>query len=220
MSLWLIRVISGSPGSSIWVSLRLPVCDSDWLLCWTVWPYCRDLAAAVWFSSWNYECHGQLDATVTTSHSASVVQVATDSSQARTETVTPLALVLLRPVLVLPRAWLGRSRRAGPADVVQLGLKYSWPGSYSGWRSGRLGGSTAAGPVEVLPARRRRCSGPGQCATGGPTGRGIGIFKLRLHIFKSKPCHRSTNIAMFIDFDEILLLLLPLICNFNVIILN
>ena len=41
-------------------------------------------------------------------------------------------------------------------------------------------------------------------------GRGISIFKLRLHIFKSESCHRSSNIAMFIDFDKILLLMLPL----------
>ena len=51
-------------------------------------------------------------------------------------------------------------------------------------------------------------------------GRGISVFKLRLHIFKSKRCHKSSNIAMFIHFEETLLMVLPFIYNFTVIMLK
>ena len=44
-----------------------------------------------------------------------------------------------------------------------------------------------------------------------------GRFKLRLHIFKSKPCHKSCNVH---PLREAILLMLPLIYNFNVTVLN
>lgn len=58
---------------------------------------CSIFKLELWMS-WSTWCHGHHRR-----HGAGVVQVqvATDSTQARTETVTPLALVLLRPVLVL-----------------------------------------------------------------------------------------------------------------------
>ncbi len=93
------------------------------------------------------------------------------------------------------------------------------------WRPCCVAWDTAPEPmVEYIdPGFSRQCCRPGAGDAAGPVdvplghsedpwlGRGISIFKLRLHIFKSKPCHRSSNIAMFIDFDKILLLMLPLL---------
>jgi len=74
--------------------------------------------------------------------------------------------------------------------------------------------SSAAGShLEVKPDSELPASARAQ-------GRGISVFKLRLRIFKSKRCHKSSNIAMFIHFEEILLMVLPLIYNFTVIMLK
>ncbi len=74
--------------------------------------------------------------------------------------MTPLALVLLRPVLVLQRAWLGRSRRAGRCGATRTQILPTQAGAAADsevpllalWRSRQCclpGAGDAAGPVDV-----------------------------------------------------------------------
>ncbi len=123
---------------------------------------CSIFKLELWMS-WSTWCHGHHRR-----HGAGVVQVqvATDSTQARTETVTPLALVLLRPVLVLPRAWLpvGSSRRAGRCGAtrtqilltrVLLRLAQRQTRKYRCWPCG--GHVSAAGQAPEMQRARSMC---------------------------------------------------------------
>ena len=93
----------------------------------------------------------------------------------------------------------------------------SSPGPIISWPVGEFeGGHLEVKPDSELPASGRACKDPVRLEIVCP---GISGFRLSLHIFKQtlSQIFKYSNVLPLLDF---ILLMLPLIYNFNVIMLN